>query len=143
MVENSFSAGGVIIGPKGLIVVTNQDNVAWSLPKGRLEPGEDERTAAVREIEEETGIKTLKFIEILGTYSRFKISKDGKGEEKTVKKTITLFLYKTKELELKPTDPDHPEARWVEPEKVSELLTHKKDQEFFREKLDIIKKYIK
>jgi ADP-ribose pyrophosphatase YjhB (NUDIX family) len=143
MVENSFSAGGVIIGPKGLIVVTNQDNVAWSLPKGRLEPGEDERTAAVREIEEETGIKTLKFIEKLGTYSRFKISKDGKGEEKTVKKTITLFLYKTKELELKPTDPDHPEARWVEPEKVSELLTHKKDQEFFREKLDIIKKYIK
>lgn len=27
----------------------------WSLPKGKLEPGEDELTAAVREIDEETG----------------------------------------------------------------------------------------
>ena len=27
----------------------------WGFPKGRIEPGEDERTAALREIKEETG----------------------------------------------------------------------------------------
>jgi ADP-ribose pyrophosphatase YjhB (NUDIX family) len=131
MIEESHSAGGVIIGPRGLIVVTNQDGVAWSLPKGRLEPGEDEQTAACREIEEETGLKHLEFAEKLGTYSRYKIGKDGKGEDKSIKKTITIFLYKTQQEELKPTDPAHPEARWVEPDKVADLLTHPKDKEFF------------
>jgi 8-oxo-dGTP pyrophosphatase MutT (NUDIX family) len=143
MVKNSYSAGGVIIGPSGMIVVTNQDNVAWSLPKGRLEPGEDEQTAAVREIEEETGIKTLEYIEKLGAYSRFKISKDGKGEDKTVNKTITLFLYKTNEKELKPTDPAHPEARWVQPNKVADLLTHTKDKEFYLSVKPRIEEFLK
>jgi hypothetical protein len=32
---------------------------------------------------------------------------------------------------LKPIDPDNPEARWVDPEQVRELLTHPKDGEFF------------
>lgn len=33
----------------------NRDEGAWSLVKGLVEPGEDERTAAAREFEEETG----------------------------------------------------------------------------------------
>lgn len=32
-----------------------RDAGAWSLPKGELDPGEAERTAALRELEEETG----------------------------------------------------------------------------------------
>jgi ADP-ribose pyrophosphatase YjhB (NUDIX family) len=131
MIKHSHSAGGVVIGPRGLIVVTNQDDVVWSLPKGRLEPGEDARTAALREITEETGLTKLEFIKDLGTYSRFKIAKDGKGEEKTVKKTITLFLYKTEQEDLQPIDPAHPEARWVDPDRVADLLTNQKDKEYF------------
>jgi ADP-ribose pyrophosphatase YjhB (NUDIX family) len=143
MVEESHSAGGVIIGPQGLVVVTNQDGVVWSLPKGRLELGEDARTAAVREIAEETGINNLEFVKNLGSYSRFKIGKDGKGEEKSIEKTITLFLYKTAQEELKPTDPAHPEARWVEPAKVADMLTHPKDKDFFNGVLPQIEEYIK
>jgi hypothetical protein len=33
---------------------------------------------------------------------------------------------------LKPVDPDNPEARWVKKSQVALLLTHEKDQEFFR-----------
>jgi ADP-ribose pyrophosphatase YjhB (NUDIX family) len=80
MIEESHSAGGVIISPQGLVVITNQDGVVWSLPKGRLEKGEDARMAAAREITEETGITDLEFIKDLGTYSRFKICKNCKGE---------------------------------------------------------------
>jgi ADP-ribose pyrophosphatase YjhB (NUDIX family) len=143
MPENSHSAGGVVIGPQGLVVVTNQDGVVWSLPKGRLEPGEDERTAALREIEEETGLKNLEFIKKLGTYNRYKIGKGGQGEEKSVLKTITIFLYKTSEDKLAPTDPDNPEAKWIKPDKVVELLTHPKDREFFSSVLAEVKSNIK
>ena len=44
-----------------------------------------------------------------------------------------MFLFKTSEGKniLKPIDPDNPEARWVDKEKVASLLTHPKDREFF------------
>jgi ADP-ribose pyrophosphatase YjhB (NUDIX family) len=142
MVEHSYSAGGVVVGPGGLVALTHQDGVVWSLPKGRLEPGESARAAAEREIMEETGLTKLEFIKDLGSYSRFKISKDGKGEEKSVKKTITLFLYKTEQEELKPIDPAHPEAKWVEPDKVAESLTNPKDAAYFKSILPDVKEFI-
>jgi len=143
MVEHSYSAGGVVVGPSGMIAVTFQDKVVWSLPKGRLEQGEDTKIAAAREIEEETGLSQLEFVKELGTYSRFKISKDGKGEEQSVKKTITIFLYQTSQQELKPTDPAHSEARWVEPDKVADLLSNPKDKEFYNSVLPEVNKFIK
>ena len=42
-----------------------------------------------------------------------------------------MFLFKTNQEVLKPIDPTNPEARWIKKEKVAELLTHKKDKEFF------------
>ena len=33
----------------------NKDDGAWSVPKGEVDPGEDQRTAALREFAEETG----------------------------------------------------------------------------------------
>jgi 8-oxo-dGTP diphosphatase len=56
------AAGGVVVrigtdtaGPEVLIVhrVVHDD---WSLPKGHLDPGEDDALAAVREVAEETGV---------------------------------------------------------------------------------------
>ena len=86
--------------------------------------------AAKREIMEETGISVLEFVKELGTYTRYKIGKDG-FEDKTESKTLTFFLFKTTETVLKPIDPENPEARWIDKEKVAELLTHQKDKEFF------------
>ena len=45
--------------------------------------------------------------------------------------TSRYFLFLTDEEELKPVDPGNPEARWVEKDKVADLLTHYKDKEFF------------
>jgi hypothetical protein len=33
---------------------------------------------------------------------------------------------------LAPTDPENPEARWVERDEVTRFLTHPKDKEFFQ-----------
>ena len=83
-----------------------------------------------REIEEETGITQLTFIKLLGDYKRYKITSNG-GDDISEMKTITIFLFSTKEEKLKPNDPENPEAIWIEKDKVADLLTHKKDKEFF------------
>ena len=54
----------------------------------------------------------MEYIKDLGTYQRYKISKDG-GDDQSELKTITIFLFRTNQLELKPIDPENPEARWV------------------------------
>jgi ADP-ribose pyrophosphatase YjhB (NUDIX family) len=129
--EVSKSAGGVIVGPHGKIAVVNQDNITWSLPKGRLEQGEDEMTAAVREIEEETGLTKLKFIKRLGEYERHPMDKR-KQDIKNKLRHVTFFLFTTEETELSPKDPANPAARWVLINEVEDLLTHRKDKEFFK-----------
>lgn len=131
--QRTRAAGGVVIGPDGRILVVSQHGDSWSLPKGHLDPGEDARTAAIREIEEESGIPkaSLRLVRELGTYERFRIGKDGAGDDTSEQKTITMFLFETDHESLSPHDPANPEARWVASDSVAQLLTHPKDAEFF------------
>jgi len=131
--KESFSAGGVVFNKNGDICVVSQRGVMWSLPKGHLEVGEDALTTAKRETAEESGITQLKLISKLGTYSRYRLGKNGKSDDKKTLKYITLFLFTTEQMELAPTDPDNPSARWVPIDDVAPLLTHPKDKEFFLE----------
>jgi len=135
--KHTESAGGVVINQEGKVLVVNQHGNSWSLPKGHIEEGENKIEAAKREIYEESGITDLKLIKELGHYQRCRISEEAK-EDKSELKTIFMFLFKTKEKNLKPVDKDNPEARWVEKEKVADLLTHKKDKEFFLNVIDKI-----
>jgi len=129
--KRRHSAGGVVVNPEGKVLVVNQRGNSWSLPKGHIDPGEDALAAAKREIYEESGIRTLELVRELGTYERYRIGLKG-GETRTELKVITMFLFTTTQMALKPVDPKNPEARWVEKGKVARMLTHKKDKEFFR-----------
>jgi 8-oxo-dGTP pyrophosphatase MutT (NUDIX family) len=140
--KHSFSAGGIIIGPNKKVLVVSQHGTSWSLPKGTLEEGEDALTAALREIEEETGVTKLNLIDNLGTYGRSLIGLDGKPDGR-FSKTITIFILKTPELDLNPIDPENPEARWVELDKAADLLTHSKDKEFYLSVLPKVEEFIK
>jgi 8-oxo-dGTP diphosphatase len=56
------------------IFIRHQNSSTWEISGGHIEPGEDARNAACRELREETG--ALKFdIECIATYS---VNKDGK-----------------------------------------------------------------
>ena len=129
--KKTKSAGGVVVGGMGKILVVSQRGTSWSLPKGHIDSGEDAIDAAKREIYEESGIKDLEFVKRLRSYTRYKIGKGGNGEDKSEIKKIVMFLFKTKEKHLSPIDPHNPEARWIEKDKVSHLLTHPKDKAFF------------
>lgn len=135
----SFSAGGVVLDPQGRVLVVNQNNNSWSLPKGHLDPGEDALTAARREIREESGVEELELLKELGTYERPRLGLRG-GDDPAERKRITLFLFRTGQTALKPLDPQNPEARWVPRGEVAALLTHPKDKEFYLGILDKLPK---
>lgn len=121
----------MVVNRRGEILVVSQHGNSWSLPKGHIDPGEDALTAAKREIREEAGIGQLVLLRSLGQYERHRIGLHG-GDDLSELKTIHMFLFETTEQALKPQDSDNPEARWVAPEKVADLLTHEKDKAFFR-----------
>ena len=130
--KHTLTGGGVVLNPRGEILVVNQFGTSWSLPKGHLDPGEDALAAAKREILEESGVRRVRLIRDLGEYTRYRISKDGRGDDRSELKRIRMFLFTTRQLRLKPLDPDNPQACWVKPGRVTRLLTHRKDREFYR-----------
>ena len=124
------SAGGVVLDARGRVLMVSQHGTSWSLPKGHIEAGEDALAAARREIYEESGVNQLELVGELGSYRRHRIGRDG-GEDGSELKKIHLFLFRTTQTELAPLDADNPEARWVEPRRVAEMLTHPKDRDYF------------
>ena len=128
--KTTQSAGGVVLNDEGKVLVVNQRGRSWSLPKGHIEKDEDVLAAARREIYEESGIQDLEYVRPLGTYVRARIGLHG-GENKDELKELTFFLFRARTQELKPIDPDNPEARWVDARAVADLLTHPRDREFF------------
>jgi 8-oxo-dGTP pyrophosphatase MutT (NUDIX family) len=83
--ETVRAAGGLVLrqgedGESEILVVHRPAYDDWSFPKGKLEPGETEEDAAVREVEEETGLRCRLEHELATTRYR-----DGRGRRKTVR----------------------------------------------------------
>ena len=135
------SAGGVVVNDQGQVLVVSQHGTSWSLPKGHVEEGEEILAAAKREIMEESGISEIELMKEYPMYERMKIALDG-GDDPSELKLIHMFLFKTNQTELHPSDADNPEAIWVDPKRVSELLTHPKDKKFFESIFSDIMMYI-
>ena len=106
-----------IIGAAGGVVKNEQNEVlmifrrgSWDLPKGKIDDGESPEQAAVREIQEETGLNDVKLGELIGyTYHTY----DMKG--KRILKKTWWYAMSTIETALTPqTSEDIEKAIWVE-----------------------------
>jgi 8-oxo-dGTP pyrophosphatase MutT (NUDIX family) len=67
--RTEVSAGGIVFqrSEKGILIAFILDPFnKWTFAKGHVEPGEKSETAAIREVEEETGLHNLEAIEYLG-----------------------------------------------------------------------------
>ena len=81
-IPKEVAAGGVVTNAKGKVLFIYR-NDKWDLPKGKLDKGETIAECAIREVEEETGVKKLKIENFLNTtYHIFK--RNGKYRLKEV-----------------------------------------------------------
>ena len=120
------AAGGIIVrsakkGPKVLLVHRERYN-DWSFPKGKLEPGEKFKEAALREVLEETGYECKLHKPSLPSI----LYKDRNGRSKEVRYWIMTALSG----EFEPND-EVDLIAWVRLDKVVDRLTYAKDQKFF------------
>jgi 8-oxo-dGTP diphosphatase len=118
------AAGGVIVRDGRIAVVHRPRYDDWSLPKGKLDPGESWEECALREVREETGLHCRLAGELSSTSYA-----DRKGRAKVVRYW---------RMEIERSDPFTPddevdELRWVAPGEATTLLTYPHDAELIKE----------
>lgn len=104
------AAGGAVQDERGRLLVIERLGL-WDLPKGKVDPGEAIDAAALREVREECGLRTLRLLRPLAvtwhTYAR-------KGAEH-LKRTDWFLMQGASSDALVPQhEEDITEARWVD-----------------------------
>ncbi len=125
------SAGGIVIDERGRIaLVRNRPGTDWFFPKGGVETGEMPEDAARREIEEETGLTELEYLDDLGGYERPRIKKDGTYDEGEMK-VIRMYLFAAaRDAEIEPRN-EILDATWIPFREVADALEDPKDRAWF------------
>jgi len=112
--RSEISAGGVVYrrrrGQPEVCLISTQGGKTWQLPKGIIEDGEKPEAAAIREVEEETGlrgelVKPLEKIEYWYVWEE-------DGERTRVHKYVYFFLYRYASGSTKDHDDEVDDARW-------------------------------
>lgn len=99
----------------------------WDLPKGHIEKGEDEIETVKREIEEETGLKDIKFVEGFKEWMKYFFKFKGKN----ILKFVTFYLAKTQNKDVKISG-EHIGYKWLPYEEAIEQLTFKNAKEILQ-----------
>ena len=105
---------------------------AWQMPQGGIDPGEDRREAALRELAEETGVSgdTVEIVAEMPTPVRYDLPEDligklwgGKYRGQEQHWFLARFLGEDSDIDLEAHDPPEFECwEWVEPEKLPDLI---------------------
>ena len=130
----------------GIIILNNKNQVFvgkrkdnpgnnWQMPQGGIDEGEDFISAMKRELMEETSIKNIKILKELEHLYQYDLPKNlvgiiwkGKFRGQKQKWFITRFLGKDTEINLKTKHPEFIEWKWIEPEKLPEVIVYFKKE---------------
>jgi len=118
------SAGGIVVryesGQPWLVVGSRRrerDGRTWTLPKGTPEPGESRDQTAIREVEEETGLR----VRITGPLDSIEYWFVQSG--KRIRKTVHYFLMEPVGGDLTAHDHEFDEVRWIRFDQAATMLT--------------------
>lgn len=136
-VRHERSAGGVVVrrfaGTWQFAAIRPwQRDAIWALPKGHIDGRETAEQAAVREVREETGLRT-QLDERLGDVSYW-FRADGTRIHKTV--TFFLLIWQSGSVIAQPGEVE--EVRWVDLEDADDVLTYPGERELALKAAEIL-----
>jgi 8-oxo-dGTP pyrophosphatase MutT (NUDIX family) len=151
-IKEERSAGGVVYRKNGqnyeFLIGKHSGYHKWVLPKGHIELGETEQETAVREVEEELGvrarivnatpIKTIDYyftadLDDSGTTTRTVKSYQEQGGSKTkIHKSVVYYLMEVESEDHKPGW-EMSESKWVSYAEGMEILVFESEREVFSE----------
>ena len=142
------------------IVVLNKENKVfvakridnpknfWQMPQGGLDEGEDFLKAAYRELEEETSIKSVELIKELDGTITYELPDrllgliwKGKYRGQKQKWFLMRFVGSDSEINIKTKHPEFLEWKWVELDKITDLVVDFK-LHVYKEVKDKVKKIL-
>ena len=126
----------------GIILLNHENNVfvgkridnpknSWQMPQGGVNQNENFLEAAKRELEEETGIKSVKLIKELDGWFKYDLPKyllgklwKGKYRGQKQKWFVMKFLGKSSEINVKTKNAEFFKWKWVKPSELPEIAVH-------------------
>lgn len=118
------AAGGVVVADGKICVAHRPEYDDWSLPKGKLDPGETFKQAALREVEEEVRLRC----KIVGKRLAKMQYADSRGRLKEVR---WWQMKVVEDLGFKPNG-EVDELLWLRPREAEKILSYGKDRELVR-----------
>jgi len=124
----------------GIVLLNNQNKIFvgkridnpknfWQMPQGGVEKNENFLDAAKRELEEETGVKSVKIIKELEGWLNYNLPKNllgkiwkGKYGGQKQKWFVMRFLGDDKEISVKTKHPEFFEWKWIELDKITDVV---------------------
>jgi len=134
-----FSAGVIVFrdhGDKRKYLLLHYPSGHFDFAKGHLEKGETEKQAAIRELEEETGIKQIDLLE--GFIDQVVYFFKRKGE--LIYKRVTFFLGRTNEGDIKLSD-EHQGYLWLDYQAALAKITFENAREILRQAEQFLTNY--
>ena len=126
----------------GIILLNDKNNVfvakridnpknSWQMPQGGVDENEDFLQAAKRELEEETGVKSVKLIKELDGWFKYDLPEyllgklwKGKYRGQKQKWFVMRFIGKSSEINVKTKNPEFFEWKWIELSKLPNIAVH-------------------
>ncbi len=115
-------AGGVVFNKDGKVLILKHKNINWVFPKGHIDPGETKIDAAIREVEEESGI-VAELVKPVFSYKTKYINASNVARE------ITWYLMTTNDTKPILRETVFPKGKFIKPEKAMKKLAYTNDKD--------------